>query len=115
MSQPPGTPGGEPPAVEGDGLPARPDEQPVAAPVVRMGMFGVQDTPDTSGYGLLQVHKQPPVSSEPPYGGYFDAIAQELGGALEADGLGFSDAIETAASSPSTCAASGSWRCPRSC
>jgi NADH-quinone oxidoreductase subunit C len=65
----PGTPAGEPPAVEEDGLPARRDEQPAAAPVVRMGMFGVQDTPDTSGYGLLQVHKRPPVSSEPPYGG----------------------------------------------
>lgn len=90
----PGTPAGEPPAVEEEGLPARRDEQPAAAQVVRRGMFGVQDTPDTSGYGLLQVHKQPPVSSEPPYGGYFDTIAQELGGALEADGLGFSDAIE---------------------
>jgi NADH-quinone oxidoreductase subunit C len=90
----PGTPAGEPPAVEEDGLPAARDEQPAAAQVVRRGMFGVQDTPDTSGYGLLQVHKRPPVSSEPPYGGYFDTIAQELGGALEADGLGFSDAIE---------------------
>ena len=90
----PGTPAGEPPAVEEDGLPARRDEQPAAAQVVRRGMFGVQDTSDTSGYGLLQVHKRPPVSSEPPYGGYFDTIAQELGGALEADGLGFSDAIE---------------------
>ena len=63
------TPGGEPPAVEGGGLPARTDDdQQVAAPVVRRGMFGVHDTPDTSGYGLLQVRKQPPVSSEPPYG-----------------------------------------------
>jgi len=89
------TPGGEPPAVEGGGLPARTeDDQPVAAPVVRRGMFGVHDTPDTSGYGLLQVRKQPPVSSEPPYGGYFDAVAQALGGALQADGIGFSDAIE---------------------
>lgn len=90
----PGTPAGEPPAVQEEDLPARRDEQPAAAQVVRRGMFGVHDTPDTSGYGLLQVHKRPPVSSEPPYGGYFDTIAQELGGALEADGLGFSDAIE---------------------
>ena len=88
------TPGGEPPAVEADGLPARQDDQRMAAPVVRRGLFGVHGTPDTSGYGLLQVRKQPPVSSEPPYGGYFDAVAQALGSALQADGIGFSDAIE---------------------
>jgi NADH-quinone oxidoreductase subunit C len=98
------TPGGEPPAAEGaaaesaaaesDGLPARQEDQRLAAPVVRRGQFGVQDTPDTSGYGLLQVRKQPPVSSEPPYGGYFDAVAQALGSALQADGIGFSDAVE---------------------
>jgi len=92
---PPGPgPGGEKPAVESDSLPARQGEQRLAEPVVRRGLFGVQDTPDTSGYGLLQVRQQPPLSSEPPYGGYFDTIAQALGTALQADGLGFSDAIE---------------------
>src|SRR6202012_4422144 len=36
----------------------------------------------------------PPVVSEPPYGGYFDAVAEALGSALEADGSGFGDAVE---------------------
>jgi NADH-quinone oxidoreductase subunit C len=85
---------GEPPAEENGGLPARLGEQRLAAPVVRQGMFGAHDTPDTSGYGRLQVRKQPPISSEPPYGGYFDAVAQALDSALQAEGIGFSDAIE---------------------
>jgi NADH-quinone oxidoreductase subunit C len=87
-------PGGEPPAEDDGNLPARRGEERLEAPVVRTGMFGVHGTPDTSGYGGLRVHKAPPLVSEPPYGGYFDAIAQSLGSALEADGLGFSDAIE---------------------
>jgi NADH-quinone oxidoreductase subunit C len=88
------TPGGEKPAAEDANLPARQGEERLAAPVVRTGMFGVHGTQDTSGYGRLQVHTQPPLVSEPPYGGYFDAIAQSLGSALEPAGLGFSDAIE---------------------
>jgi NADH-quinone oxidoreductase subunit C len=83
--QPPDAP------AEADGnLPARLGEERLNAPVIRQGMFGLQDTPDTSGYGLLRVHKAPPVHSERPYGSYFDEIAD----ALEAAGLGFSDAIE---------------------
>jgi len=87
------TPGGEQPAEDG-GLPARRGEERLAATVVRTGMFGVEDTGDTSGYGRLRVHRRPPLSSEPPYGGYFDAVAQALGGALQAAGIGFTDAIE---------------------
>jgi NADH-quinone oxidoreductase subunit C len=91
------TPGGEPPA-EGNGgdnnLPARRGEERLDAQVVRTGMFGTQTSGDTSGYGLLRVHQRPPLVSEPPYGGYFDAIAEDLGSALRADGLGFGDAIE---------------------
>jgi NADH-quinone oxidoreductase subunit C len=87
-------PGGEPPAEENGGLPARRGEERLDAQVVRTGMFGVQTTGDTSGYGRLQVHQRPPLVSEPPYGGYFDAIAGDLGSALRADGLGFGDAIE---------------------
>ncbi len=83
------TPGGDEP-----GLPARPDTERVETPVIRTGMFGVHGTSDTSGYGRLQVHRQPPISSEPPYGGYFDAVAQSLGSALEADGSGFAAAVE---------------------
>jgi NADH-quinone oxidoreductase subunit C len=84
----------EPPAGENGGLPARLGEERLAASVVRTGMFGAKTTGDTSGYGRLQVHKAPPLSSEPPYGGYFDAVAQALNGALQAAGIGFSDAIE---------------------
>ncbi len=91
------TPPGEPPAEEAEGnesLPARRGEERLAAPVVRTGMFGVHGTPDTSGYGGLQVHRPPPIASEPPYGGYFDAVAQSLGAALAADGSGFGEAVE---------------------
>jgi len=89
------TPGGEPPAEEpAENLPARLGEERLAAPVVRTGMFGVTSTGDTSGYGRLQVHKPQAPSAEPPYGGYFVAIAQGLGGALRAGGVGFGDAIE---------------------
>ena len=95
MTQPPpGASGGEPPAEENESLPARLGEERLAAPVVRTGMFGVEGTPDTSGYGGLQVLKPPPLASEPPYGGYFDAVAQALGAALSADGSGFGEAVE---------------------
>jgi NADH-quinone oxidoreductase subunit C len=87
-------PGGTPPAEENANLPARLGEERLAAPVVRTGMFGVHGTSDTSGYGLLQVHRPAPLSAEPPYGGYFDAVAQSLGSALQANGVGFGDAIE---------------------
>src|ERR1700751_4513753 len=86
--------GGEPPAEENDSLPAKLGEERLAAPGVRPGMFGVHGTPDTSGYGGLQVLKPPPPASEPPYGGYFDAVAQALGAALSADGSGFGEAVE---------------------
>jgi NADH-quinone oxidoreductase subunit C len=73
---------------DGDGsanLPARLGEEKLAEPVVRTGMFGVETTGDTSGYGRLRVHEQAPIESQPPYGGYFDEVA---------DSLGMSDAIE---------------------
>ena len=66
----------------------------MAEPVIRTGMFGAQTTGDTSGYGRLRVHQAPPIESPRPYGSYFDEVADALGGALEAAGLGFSDAIE---------------------
>jgi len=93
--QGPKPPSAEVAKAEADGdLPARLGEARLDAPVVRMGMFGVQDTPDTSGYGLLRVHRAPPVHSSRPYGSYFDEVADALAAALEADGLGFSDAVE---------------------
>ena len=81
------------PGADGN-LPARLGEERLAEPVVRTGMFGVPGTPDTSGYGLLRVHQVPPIESPRPYGSYFDEVADALGGALEAAGVGFSDAIE---------------------
>ena len=83
-----------PAAGEDETLPARLGEERLAEPVVGTGMFGVQGTPDTSGYGGPQVHRPPPVTSEPPYGGYFDVVAQSLGAALAADGSGFAEAVE---------------------
>ncbi len=99
MTQTPGEPPspvgpGQPAAEENGGLPAARGAGRLSASVVRKGMFGAHTTGDTSGYGRLQVHKLPPLSSEPPYGGYFDAVAQALGSALEGAGIGFSDAIE---------------------
>jgi len=84
-----------PPPAEGDGnLPARLGEERLDAPVVRTGMFGVQGTPDTSGYGGLQVRQPLPASSQRPYGGYYDSVADALDTALRADASSFDDAIE---------------------
>src|ERR1700744_6082010 len=67
--------GGDPPAEETASPPAKLGEERLAAPVVRTGMFGAHGTPDTSGYGGLQVHRPQPIASEPPYRGSFDAGA----------------------------------------
>ncbi len=71
-------------------LPAQLGEQRLNAPVIREGMFGVQGSPDTSGFGLLRVHRAPVRHNEPPYGSYFDEITDELA----AGGFSFPDAIE---------------------
>ncbi|CAB4778061.1 unannotated protein [freshwater metagenome] len=54
------------------------------------GMFGAQGTGDTSGYGGLVRTAVSPGSSERPYGGYFDDIADDLERAYP----DFSNAIE---------------------
>ena len=90
----------EPEPDPDENLPARLGEERLAEPVVRTGMFGVQDTPDTSGYGLLRVHRAPVLASPRPYGSYFDDVADELGRVLESAGIGFSDAIETGGRGP---------------
>ncbi|MEU8266557.1 NADH-quinone oxidoreductase subunit C [Sphaerisporangium sp. NPDC049002] len=56
-----------------DNLPGVPEE-----PVARLGMFGVTDSGDTSGYGRLVVRRAPKLSSAKPYGGYFDEVADGL-------------------------------------
>jgi NADH-quinone oxidoreductase subunit C len=91
---PAGEPAGEPAADDQRSLPVRRGEERLDEPVERTGMFGVTTTGDTSGYGRLVVHRPPLPAAEPPYGGYFDIIAQGLGSALQADGVDFSDAVE---------------------
>ena len=54
------------------------------------GMFGVSGTGDTSGYGGLVRVQATPGSSERPYGGYFDEVADDLERAYPE----FADAIE---------------------
>src|ERR1700689_2234309 len=92
-------PADEPPVEEAEAednanLPALRGEERLAEPVARTGMFGVTSTGDTSGYGLLQVHRPPLRTAEPPYGGHFDAIAQGLGSAPQSSGLDFATAVE---------------------
>jgi NADH-quinone oxidoreductase subunit C len=82
---------GTPPAEEEASLPARLGEERLAEPVVRTGLFGVQGTSDTSGYGGLRVHRAPVLASPRPYGSYFDEIADALEAGL---GTGFAGAIE---------------------
>lgn len=84
----------EPPASENGNLPARLGQERLEAPVVREGLFGVHGTPDTSGYGLLRVRKPLPASTQRPYGGYFDDIADALGAGLESAGSSFDAAVE---------------------
>jgi NADH-quinone oxidoreductase subunit C len=51
----------------------------------RHGMFGVQGSGDTSGYGRLVREVALPGSSPRPYGGYFDDVVDSLAGALGPD------------------------------
>ncbi len=77
-----------------DNLPARAGEERLAEQVTSTGMFGVQATGDTSGYGGLRVRLAAALSTPRPYGSYFDEIADDLGNALEAAGTQFGDAVE---------------------
>ncbi|MFB8417055.1 NADH-quinone oxidoreductase subunit C [Streptomyces albidoflavus] len=69
---------------------------------VRRGMFGAQDTGDTSGYGGLVRTVSLPGPASRPYGGptsregygVFDEIADELEGALDEQGLLPGNAID---------------------
>ena len=53
----------------------------------REGMFGVRGSGDTSGYGGLRRIVSMPGGSEPPYGGWFDEVANELATGLEGNGV----------------------------
>ncbi len=54
------------------------------------GMFGTSGTGDTSGYGGLVRQAENPGSTQRPYGGYFDQVADDLERAYP----DFADAIE---------------------
>ena len=84
------------PSEEGERLPepARAGSQRLAEPVARTGMFGVEGTPDTSGYGELLVRRAPVQPTPRPYGSYFDEIADQLAGALHDRGTAFDDAVD---------------------
>ena len=74
------------------GLPITPGQNLHEVVGTRQGMFGVQGSGDTSGYGGLVSPVTMPGGSEPPYGGWFDEVARAL-----ADGLaerGLPDAVE---------------------
>ena len=73
-------------------LPVGPDALQPEVIGVRTGMFGVQGTGDTSGYGGIVRPVAMPGGSPRPYGGWFDDVADSLGNALET--AGFAGAIE---------------------
>jgi len=81
-----GVPVAAPPAGATSGAPA---EFPPSGPAGR-GMFGIQGTGDTSGFGRL-VRRHTGVPDTPrPYGGYFDEVCDALEEAYPA----FAEAIE---------------------
>lgn len=60
----------------------------------RAGMFGVTGSGDTSGYGRLTLPTALAAGSIRPYGGYFDAVVDDLAAALSALGIAIGDAVE---------------------
>jgi NADH-quinone oxidoreductase subunit C len=62
---------------------------------VRTGMFGVQGSGDTSGYGGLVSPIALPGPSERPYGGWFDEVVDILTEVLDESGTGFAKAVES--------------------
>ncbi|HEX5598500.1 MAG TPA: NADH-quinone oxidoreductase subunit C [Micromonosporaceae bacterium] len=81
-----GVPVNAPPTGATSGAPA---EYPPSSAAGR-GMFGIQGTGDTSGFGGLVRRRVRPLDSPRPYGGYFDEVYD----ALEEAYPGFADAIE---------------------
>jgi NADH-quinone oxidoreductase subunit C len=62
-------------------------------PGVHRGMFGVAGSGDTSGFGGLVKHVADPLSTQRPYGGEFDEVADALTDALATTGTNFEDAV----------------------
>ena len=61
---------------------------------VRRGMFGPDDTGDTSGYGGLVRPIVLPGAASRPYGGWFDEVADGLDAALTRAAVNPGDAVE---------------------
>jgi NADH-quinone oxidoreductase subunit C len=61
----------------------------MAAPAARerRGMFGVRGSGDTSGFGGLRLPGHVPAPAEPPYGGWFDDLVDDLADALAERGV----------------------------
>jgi NADH-quinone oxidoreductase subunit C len=79
----------------GNRLPADPEQLQPEVVGVRHGMFGVQGTGDTSGYGGLVRPVVMPGGTPRPYGGWFDDVADAFESALAHNGTGAGpDAIE---------------------
>ena len=53
---------------------------------VRKGMFGVQGTGDTSGYGGLNRTIEFPAPSDPPFGGWWDSVYERIGSQFNGKG-----------------------------
>ena len=56
-------------------------ETPDDLPAPQQGMFGVEGTGDTSGYGGLVRQAWEPPAAQRPYGGYFDEVVDALASA----------------------------------
>jgi NADH-quinone oxidoreductase subunit C len=61
---------------------------------VRHGAFGASGSGDTSGFGGLVDPRVMPGPSTPPYGGWFDELAEELAVCLAARGLPMDSTVE---------------------
>jgi NADH-quinone oxidoreductase subunit C len=72
----------------GNRLPADPEQLEPEVVGVRHGMFGVQGTGDTSGYGGLVRPVVMPGGTARPYGGWFDELADVLLAGLDQAGVG---------------------------
>ena len=89
------TPGTDADVTDGmpeNALPVRADALAPEVIDVRRGMFGVQGSGDTSGYGGLVRPVAMPGGTQKPYGGWFDAVARSLESAL--GDTGFHNAVE---------------------
>ncbi len=60
----------------------------------RSGMFGINGSGDTSGFGGLVRTIAMPGPSDRPYGSYFDEVVDVLAEVLEEAGVAFDDAVE---------------------